>query len=256
VIQNQHQYRVTNSKLKDLEQSLAELANNPRGLSARLLQSEKAGLQVWIDRLKAEIDEYDRLKQGESTFKFSSLPELPIALIKARIAKGMTQKQLAEKIGVREQQIQRYESSHYCSASFDRVTEISEALEISFSEIVMGVSRGSTDSQLELLELLEPVRVYVPDLSIDEIKTALEKIYQQSDDLRFEHNISKFLKTGGEASGPERTKTSIADDLANSTRSEYRELATRGLSVNPDRDLQSLAADLAERLQALWGRLD
>jgi transcriptional regulator with XRE-family HTH domain len=73
---------------------------------------------------------------------FSSLPELPIALIKARIAKGMTQKQLAEKIGVREQQIQRYESSHYGSASFDRVTEISEALEISFSEIVMEVSRG------------------------------------------------------------------------------------------------------------------
>jgi transcriptional regulator with XRE-family HTH domain len=68
---------------------------------------------------------------------FSSLPELPIALIKARIAKGMTQKQLAEKIGVREQQIQRYESSHYGSASFDRVTEISEAL-----EIAMEVSRG------------------------------------------------------------------------------------------------------------------
>jgi HTH-type transcriptional regulator / antitoxin HipB len=143
VIQNQHQYKVTNSKLKELEKSLAELANNPRDLSERLLQAEKAGLQIWIDRLKAEVDEYDRLRQGESEFKFSSLPELPIALIKARIAKGMTQKQLAEKIGVREQQIQRYESSHYGSASFDRVTEISEALEISLSEVVMGVTRGS-----------------------------------------------------------------------------------------------------------------
>lgn len=143
MIQNQHQYKVTNSKLKDLQQSLAELANNPRDLSERLLQAEKAGLQIWIDRLKTEIDEYDRLRQGESKFTFSSLPELPIALIKARIAKGMTQKQLAEKIGVREQQIQRYESSHYGSASFDRVTEISEALEISLSEIVMGVTRAS-----------------------------------------------------------------------------------------------------------------
>lgn len=71
MIQNQHQYKVTNSKLKDLEQSLVELANNPRGLSERLLQAEKAGLQVWIDRLKAEIDEYDRLRQGESKFTFS-----------------------------------------------------------------------------------------------------------------------------------------------------------------------------------------
>jgi hypothetical protein len=60
VIQNQHQYKVTNSKLKDLQQSLVELANNPRGLSERLLQAEKVGLQIWIDRLKAELDEYNR----------------------------------------------------------------------------------------------------------------------------------------------------------------------------------------------------
>jgi transcriptional regulator with XRE-family HTH domain len=95
------------------------------------------------------------LRQGESKFTFSSLPELPIALIKARIAKGMTQKQLAEKIGVREQQIQRYESSHYGSASFDRVTEISEALEISLSEVVMGVTRGSKSWIYPVLPTIE-----------------------------------------------------------------------------------------------------
>jgi hypothetical protein len=113
----------------------------------------------------------------------------------------------------------------------------------------------STDKlldRLELLELLTPVLVYVPDLSIDEIKAALEKIYQQSDDLRFEYNIGKFLKAGRE-----RTKMRVAEDLMKFIQAEDRELAlARERSVNPDRELQALAADLAEQLQDLWGRLD
>jgi Protein of unknown function (DUF1822) len=106
--------------------------------------------------------------------------------------------------------------------------------------------------RLEMLELLTPVLVYVPDLSIDEIKTALEKIYQQSDDLRFEYNIGKFLKAGRE-----RTKMRVAEDLMKFIQAEDRELAlARERSVNPDRELQALAAELAEQLQDLWGRLD
>jgi HTH-type transcriptional regulator / antitoxin HipB len=193
VIQNQHQYKVTNSKLKDLEQSLVELTNNPRGLSERLLQAEKAGLQIWIDRLKAEVDEYDRLRQGESKFTFSSLPELPIALIKARIAKGMTQKQLAEKIGVREQQIQRYESSHYGSASFDRVTEISEALEISLSEIVMGVTRPERGWNFGIYPVLPTIAVAKDNNSINSFCNTSVSEFQSMlshSDYRFDPALS------------------------------------------------------------------
>lgn len=149
MIQNKHQYKVTHSKLKGLEQSLADLASNPQGLSEGLLQAQKAGVQVWIDRLNVEIAEYDRLQQGESVFKISSLTELPIALIQARIASGMTQKELAEKIGVKEQQIQRYEANHYDSASFDRLNEVYTALGISFkeAEVVMQIAAPATDAQ-------------------------------------------------------------------------------------------------------------
>jgi HTH-type transcriptional regulator / antitoxin HipB len=47
--------------------------------------------------LKQEIAEYEELKSG-------NIETLPIALIKA-IVLGMTQKELAEKIGTQEQQI-------------------------------------------------------------------------------------------------------------------------------------------------------
>jgi HTH-type transcriptional regulator/antitoxin HipB len=39
------------------------------------------------------------------------LTELLVALIEARIAAGLTQKALADRLGVAEQQIQRYEAT-------------------------------------------------------------------------------------------------------------------------------------------------
>jgi hypothetical protein len=61
-IQNDHQYTITQTKLRELEQALADLAVNPSNLSDRLLQAEKQGIQVLIDRLHSEMVEYDRLK--------------------------------------------------------------------------------------------------------------------------------------------------------------------------------------------------
>jgi HTH-type transcriptional regulator / antitoxin HipB len=65
------------------------------------------------------------------------LSDLPTTLIKARIAAGMTQKELAEIIGVQEQQIQRYEANHYSSTSFDRLQLIASALQIEITQAVM-----------------------------------------------------------------------------------------------------------------------
>jgi HTH-type transcriptional regulator / antitoxin HipB len=62
MIQNEHQYKVTQTKLKELGQSLIDLDINSRNLSERLLLAEKNGVQVLIDRLYAEIVEYDNLK--------------------------------------------------------------------------------------------------------------------------------------------------------------------------------------------------
>ncbi len=64
MIQNQSQYRNTKLRIKEFEQSSIELDNNPDKLSPRLLAAQKAGLQVWIDRLNSQIDEYETLQQG------------------------------------------------------------------------------------------------------------------------------------------------------------------------------------------------
>ena len=50
--------------------------------------------------------------------------DLPSILIKARIAQGLSQKDLAERIGLKEQQIQRYEATDYASANLSRIKEV------------------------------------------------------------------------------------------------------------------------------------
>ena len=47
---------------------------------------------------------------------------------------GMTQKELAEKMGVKEQQVQRDEANQYSSAGFRRIAEVAEVLNIQIQE--------------------------------------------------------------------------------------------------------------------------
>jgi HTH-type transcriptional regulator/antitoxin HigA len=133
MIQNEHQYKVTQNKLKDLEQALVELEGDRETFHPRQFSSRKKGLQLKIDSLNKEIEEYNVLKQ-QTLIKISSIQDLPIALIKARIALGMTQKELAEKMGVKEQQVQRDEANQYRSAGFHRIAEVAKALDIKIQE--------------------------------------------------------------------------------------------------------------------------
>jgi HTH-type transcriptional regulator / antitoxin HipB len=156
MIQNERQYRITQTKLREFEQQLADLdlllgslpcLGNPDGttpqdpnLHPRQAIGWTNSYKLTIRQLKQELTEYEQLKSGHIlTFILGSLNDLPTTLIKARIAAGMTQKELADKIGVREQQIQRYEASQYSSASFDRLRSIAGALNIEITQAVMQV---------------------------------------------------------------------------------------------------------------------
>jgi transcriptional regulator with XRE-family HTH domain len=49
---------------------------------------------------------------------------LPGALIRSRIAAGLSQKDLGERLGMKEQQIQRYEATDYSGASFSTLSAV------------------------------------------------------------------------------------------------------------------------------------
>ena len=139
MITNERQYKITKGQLGKLREEIehfdVELVTNTIG-SKVLAEAEFNGLQSEFEILESQLQEYEGLKAGAIiNFRAKSLDQLPILLIQARIAQGLSQRGLGELVGAKEQQIQRYESEQYASASLKRLLEIAEALKLSITEV-------------------------------------------------------------------------------------------------------------------------
>lgn len=138
MIKNERQYRVTLSQIERFERLLQTVRARPAAEDENvraLQQLEAEGLASQLEDLRAELRQYDALRWGENiVIAADGLRELPRILIQARIARGLSQRGLAERIGVKEQQIQRYEASDYAGANLGRVAAVAEALGVEVRE--------------------------------------------------------------------------------------------------------------------------
>lgn len=129
MIKTERAYRHTQKTVLGLETALQDYQQRGgRELSPRLRQATLDAMQSVIDEWRNEMSEYEALCSGRTSIVLRSLDELPVALIKARIAAGLTQRQLAQRLGLKAQQIQRYEASDYRTVPFGRARDIAEAL--------------------------------------------------------------------------------------------------------------------------------
>jgi ribosome-binding protein aMBF1 (putative translation factor) len=71
-----------------------------------------------------------------------AVEDLPKALIRARIASGMTQEGLALRLGLKAQQVQRYEATEYECASFARIRKVVQALGLRIPKAIRLVRNG------------------------------------------------------------------------------------------------------------------
>lgn len=130
---------------KRLEQEFKEL-------EAHQMKMKKAGLtkdqiQLAIDplasfafQLKEEVEEYEKIKRGEFG-ALENLEGLGRMLVAVRISKGIKQKELAEKLGVKEAQISRDERNEYHGASIEKIQKVLNALGVTLKSEVDGVYR-------------------------------------------------------------------------------------------------------------------
>ncbi len=132
MIKNERQYRITKAQADKFEQALARLSatvDAGNQLHPLVQKAQRDALASQFTDLKTELHEYDVLRSGErKILELTSFDQLPRALIQARIALGFSQKTFADKLGIKEQQLQRYEATEYASASIERVKEIINVL--------------------------------------------------------------------------------------------------------------------------------
>jgi HTH-type transcriptional regulator/antitoxin HigA len=134
MIFSDRQYSVSKEQSAKLRGALKRVLADTKK-HERLRKIEAKALESQIAEIDREIADYDLLKSGSVAFSESyALSDLPRILIQARIAQGLSQTDLAERLGMKPQQVQRYEATEYMSASLARLIEVADILHVRVSQ--------------------------------------------------------------------------------------------------------------------------
>ena len=103
-------------------------SEHKRADAQALHATERSSVCALIADLQDALAAYDALRNGHaSPVPLQTFDDIPQVLIEGRIARGLSQRELAERIGVKQQQIQRYEATNYESASLRRIIAIAHS---------------------------------------------------------------------------------------------------------------------------------
>lgn len=129
MIRNEHEYQEAVRRLREEQERLAEHRKRleEMGLAADEVKRVLDPLRSFHEQLSEEVKGYERLKRGEMV-ELLNLHGLGTALVALRIALGLTQRELAERLGVHESQVSRDERNEYHAITVDRASRILDAL--------------------------------------------------------------------------------------------------------------------------------
>jgi ribosome-binding protein aMBF1 (putative translation factor) len=89
-----------------------------------------AKCEAMLRQRESQIRDYDDLRNGKLNLpKFQRIGEIAAFIPRIRIAHGISQTQLAQRLGVSKQVVNRYEESGYQTVGLARLQEILDALE-------------------------------------------------------------------------------------------------------------------------------
>jgi hypothetical protein len=128
MILTQREYAASLEQRRRLQQARTEYLARPQA-EPRLQEALLISVDTMLRPLEAEIAEFEALRAGGiATFTAASLEALPVVLVQARIVAGLTQRQLAARLGSAESAVQRDEAGGYARATLARLARVAEAL--------------------------------------------------------------------------------------------------------------------------------
>lgn len=100
----------------------------------------------------------------------------------ARLAKGMTQEELGEILGVQKSAIAKYENGRIVNIKRSTLKKISDVLEIPPFELVFDASKKPTDQDDELTENTKKLVEYAKAVPKDKVELALKLLRTITED--------------------------------------------------------------------------
>ena len=128
MIKSDAQRERTVAQIAGFWQALAKVEQDASRKRSTAVRGSYEGI---IRQLEDELHEYDQLKSGELTLpQVERLDQVAPFIARIRIAKGVSQTELARRLGVSKQVISRYEETEYQTVAIARLQEILDAIGI------------------------------------------------------------------------------------------------------------------------------
>jgi len=149
MIRNENEYKEAVRRLDEERQRLTEHESRltAQGLDREETRRVMDPLHSFHEQLAEEVASYERLRRGE-VGEVLNLHGLGGMLVALRVALGVTQRELAERLGVHESQVSRDERNEYHGITVERASRVLDALNVRMtSGVDEPVSTSMVDSQ-------------------------------------------------------------------------------------------------------------
>jgi ribosome-binding protein aMBF1 (putative translation factor) len=129
MIRNDKEYKEAVERVRQEKRRLAAQKAELKGMGLGPDQVKRAldPMSSFRQQLQEEVQAYERLKRGrfDDLLNLRGLGQLLVSL---RIARGLSQRELAERLGVHETQVSRDERNEYHNITLERAARVLEAL--------------------------------------------------------------------------------------------------------------------------------
>ncbi|QDS88267.1 helix-turn-helix protein [Rosistilla ulvae] len=149
MIRNEQEYREASDRIEAERNRLDahRKSLSESGLGDTELTRAMEPLVSFHEQLREEVAHYENLKRGVFP-DLQNLRGLGVLLVSLRIARGITQRELAAKLDVHESQVSRDERNEYHGVTLDRANRILDALDVRLQTTVVEapLGRETTDA--------------------------------------------------------------------------------------------------------------
>lgn len=134
MLRHAREYKEMQKRLDYEQKSLQQQIDNltQLGLTTQQIEQALAPAIAYCQHLSQEIEYYENIKRGEFG-ELRNLGDLGKTLISIRIALGISQKELAQRLHVSEGQISKDERQEYHGVTLEKAQRILDALGVTLS---------------------------------------------------------------------------------------------------------------------------